>query len=82
MANDQVIENVVEEPIEAVLLAIPEDQIDRALAALEAIESSAEVAGFAYGRPTMASASISGTGCSITGFNSDFNCKDSDSKYS
>lgn len=77
MATDQVLENVVEEPIEAVLLSIPEDQIGRALAALATLDTSGEVAGFIGGAPTMRS-SISGSWCVVTGNNTDFKCGDSD----
>lgn len=62
MANDQAPENVIEEPIDGVLLAIPEDQIDRVLAALAPIDTGGEVSGFASGATTV----------------SDMKCTDSD----
>jgi hypothetical protein len=77
MADEQAMGAVVDEPIEALLLAIPEEQVDRALAAIKALDSSAEVAGFAFGAP-IKSGPISGTSCTITSNNTDFNCKDSD----
>lgn len=77
VANEQAMGTVVDEPIEATLLAIREEDVPRLMEALKAMDANAEVAGYAFGAP-VAGGPISGTSCTITSNNTDFNCKDSD----
>ena len=78
MADEQVAGEVVEEPIEALLLSIPEEQVERAHAAIRATGSTPEVAGYVMGGAPVMGGPISGTSCTITQNRTDVNCKDSD----
>jgi hypothetical protein len=78
VADEQATGEVVEEPIEATLLPIPEEHVERALAAIRTLGSGGEVAGYAMGGAPVKSGPISGTSCTITQNRSDFTCKDSD----